>query len=151
MKKDYPREDQQIVLHLADGCSISGLVNVAGRGVLALVQDSDPHVLLYDATSEDGRAYETALVSKHQILWVEAPAGQEEQPDLGNWQSAKFRMTTGHEISGEVDITGFDRASEYFRAHAGRFYEVYARVAADKPPQLRFVASAHVVLRELVS
>ncbi len=147
-----PTEDQRIVIRLADHSSLTGLINLTGRTVLAMVQESDPHILLYDATDGDGRGYETALVSKHQILWIETPAAaQDEKPAVGDWKKVRFRLTDGHEITAEIDITGFDRPSDYFRAYAGNFYTVYARLDDKKPSQKIFIASAHVVLRELGS
>jgi hypothetical protein len=153
MSDDYPRQDQRIVLRLADGTSITGLINVTGRTVEQVVRDeSDPNLLVYDVTGEDGRGFETVLVSKHQIFWIEMPASaQSPKSEAGDWKSVIFRFKNGHELAGEIDITGFDRPSDYFHAHAGHFYQVWASVLADKEPQLIFVASDHVVLRELRS
>ena len=150
---EYPRQDQRIVLRLADASSITGMINVTGRTVEAVVRDeSDPNLLVYDATGEDGRGYETTLISKHQILWIEMPAAaQSPRSEAGDWRSVTFRFKNGHELAGEIDITGFDRPSDYFPAHAGHLYQVRAKVAAEREPQLSFVASDHVVLRELRS
>lgn len=147
---DYPKEDKKIVLHLSDNSTLSGFVNIAGRCIFAIVEDSDPDIVLYDASSEDGRVYKTVLVSKNQICWIDSVDDREQKPDRGKWQKVKFKLTNGQEMTGEVDIAGFDRASDYFRTYPGRFYEVYTDCTADKRANRLFVATEHVMWREPV-
>ncbi len=147
---DYPREDKKIVLHLSDNSTLSGLVNIAGRSTFAIVEDSDPDIVLYDALSGDGKAYKTVLVSKKQICWIDAVEDREEKPERGQWQKVKFKLTNGQEITGEIDIAGFARTSDYFRAYPGKFYEVHRCSAADTRDNRLFVASEHVMWREPV-
>ena len=147
---DYPREDKKIVLHLSDNSTLSGLVNIAGRSTFAIVEDSDPDIVLYDASSGDGKAYKTVLVSKKQICWIDAVEDREEKPERGQWQKVKFKLTNGQEITGEIDIAGFARTSDYFRAYPGKFYEVHPCSTADTRDNRLFVASEHVMWREPV-
>ena len=147
---DYPREDKKIVLHLSDDSTLSGFVNVAGRTTFAIVEDSDPDIVLYDASSGDGKAYTTVLVSKKQICWIDAVEDREEKPERGQWQKVKFKLTNGQEITGEIDIAGFARTSDYFRAYPGKFYDVYPCSAAGTMDKRLFVASEHVMWREPV-
>jgi hypothetical protein len=147
---DYPREDKKIALHLSDNSTLSGLVNIAGRSTFAIVEDSDPDIVLYDASSGDGKAYKIVLVSKKQICWIDAVDDREEKPDRGKWQKVTFKLTNGQELTGEVDISGFDRTSDYFRAYPGRFYEVYTCSTGDTRDNRLFVASEHVMWREPV-
>lgn len=145
---DYPREDKKIVLHLSDNSTLSGLVNIAGRTTFAIVEDSDPDIVLYDASSGDGKAYKTVLVSKKQICWIDAVEDREEKPDRGHWQKVTFKITNGQEITGEIDIAGFTRTSDYFRAYPGKFYEVHRCSTGNTRDNLLFVASEHVMWRE---
>ena len=147
---DYPREDKKIALHLSDNSTLSGLVNIAGRSTFAIVEDSDPDIVLYDASSGDGKAYKIVLVSKKQIFWIDAVDDREEKPDRGKWQKVTFKLTNGQELTGEVDIAGFERTSDYFRAYPGRFYEVYRCSTGDTRDNRLFVASEHVMWREPV-
>ena len=147
---DYPKEDKKIVLHLTDSSTLTGFVNIAGRTTPAIVEDSDPVMVLYDASSEDGRAYKAVLVSKNQICWIDALDDSEQKPDRGKWQKVGFKITNGQKITGEIDITGFERASDYFRTYPGRFYEVYTCSTADKMDNRLLVASEHVIWRELI-
>ena len=147
---DYPREDKKIVLYLSDNSTLSGLVNIVGRSTFAIVEDSDPDIVVYDASSGEGKAYKTVLVSKKQVCWIDAVDDREQKPDRGKWQKVTFKLTNGQEVTGEVDIAGFERASDYFRAYAGRFYEVYTYSPADTRGNRLFVASEHVIWRELV-
>ena len=148
---DYPREDKKIVLHLSDNSTLSGLVNIAGRSIFAIVEDSDPDIVLYNVSSGDGKTYKTVLVSKKQICWIDSLDKREQKPDRGKWQKVKFKLTNGQEITGEVDIVGFERTSDYFRAYPGRFYEVYTCGAAGTGNNRLFVASEHVMWREPVA
>ena len=147
---DYPREDKKIALHLSDNSTLSGLVNIAGRSTFAIVEDSDPDIVLYDASSGDGKAYKIVLVSKKQICWIDAVDDREEKPDRGKWQKVTFKLTNGQELTGEVDIAGFDRTSDYFRTYSGKFYEVHRCDTDDTRDNLLFVASEHVMWREPV-
>jgi small nuclear ribonucleoprotein (snRNP)-like protein len=147
---DYPREDKKIVLNLSDNSTLSGLVNIVGRSTFAIVEDSDPDIVVYDASSGEGKAYKTVLVSKKQICWIDAVDDREQKPDRGKWQKVTFKLTNGQEITGEVNIAGFDRASDYFRVYPGRFYEVYTCSTANTRDNRLFVASEHVIWRELV-
>ena len=147
---DYPREDKKIVLYLSDNSTLSGLVNIAGRSTFAIVEDSDPDIVLYDASSGEGKAYKTVLVSKKQICWIDAVDDREEKPDRGKWQKVTFKLTNGQEITGEIDIAGFARTSDYFRTYPGKFYEVHTCSTAGTGNNRLFVASEHVMWREPV-
>ena len=147
---DYPREDKKIVLHLSDNSTLSGLVNIAGRSTFAIVEDSDPDIVLYDASSGDGKTYKTVLVSKKQICWIDSVDDREQKADGGKWRQVKFKLTNGQEITGEVNIVGFDRTSDYFRSYPGKFYEVHRCNTTDTGDDRLFVASEHVLWKEPV-
>lgn len=147
---DYPREDKKVLLHLSDNTTLSGFINIAGRNTLAMMEDADPIIVLYDVTSGDGRAFKTLLVSKNQICWIDGTGEKGGKPELGKWQKVRLKITSGLEITGEIDIAGFVRASDYFRAYPGRFYEVYRCDAPGSRDSRLLVASQHVMWGEPV-
>jgi hypothetical protein len=147
---DYPRQDKKITLHLSDNTQITGLINIAGRGPVELVEDTDPDIVLYSVESEDGTIHQTVLVSKKQIVWIDLFEDGEEKPELGTWQKVRFKLVTGKEITGEVDISGYSRVSDYFQAFSRRFYEVYQCSTAGEKHNLMLISPGHVMWRKLV-
>ncbi len=39
---DYPKQDKKIKILLSDNSQITGLINIAGRGTIELVEDEQP-------------------------------------------------------------------------------------------------------------
>ena len=68
---DYPRQDKKIQLYLSDKSQIAGLINIAGRGTIELVEDAGPDIVLYSVNTGDGELHQTILVAKHQIVCID--------------------------------------------------------------------------------
>ena len=147
---DYPRQDKKIKLYLSDNSQITGLINIAGRRTVELVEDADPDIVLYSVTSEDGKLYQAMLVTKQQIVLIDPLEDGSGKPEVGTWQKVSFKLASGPEITGEVDISGYSRISDYFQAFSRRFYEVYECSTDGKKQNLLLVSSGHVLWRELV-
>ncbi len=121
---NYPKQDKEIVICTADGSIISGKVNIAGRSISSYMQDAEPDVIIYDVKVKDEKSYETLMVTKSQIVWISAE-GETEKEDYGIWEKLSFRMNIGNTITGDVDITGYDRISDYVQRYNNRFHEVF--------------------------
>lgn len=147
---DYPRQDKKIKLFLSDNSQITGLINIAGRRTIELVEDADPDIVMYSVESEDGELHRTVLAAKQQIVWIDPLEDEIGKPEVGTWQKVSFKLASGQEITGEVDISGYSRVSDYFQAFSSRFYEVYDCSTNGKKQNLLFVSSGHVLWRELV-
>jgi hypothetical protein len=147
---DYPRQDKKITLYLSDDTQLTGLINIAGRGPVELVEDVDPDIVLYSVESGDGKLHQTVLVSKKQIVWINPLEGEKEKPEVGTWQKVRFKLVNGQEITGEVDISGYSRVSDYFQAFSRGFYELYRCSTEGKMQNLLLISSGHVLWRELV-
>ena len=146
---DYPRQDKKIKLYLSDNSQITGLINIAGRRTIELVEDAGPDIVMYSVESEDGKLHQTVLVAKQQIVWID-PLEESGKPEVGTWQKVSFKLANGQEITGKVDISGYSRISDYFQAFSRKFYEVYECKTNGKKQNLLFVSSGHVLWRELV-
>lgn len=147
---DYPRQDKKIILYLSDNSQITGLINIAGRKTIELVEDAEPDIVLYSVKSEDGALHQTVLVGKQQIVWIDPLEDESGKPEVGTWQKVRFKLANGREITGEVDISGYSRVSDFFQAFSRRFYEVYESSTSGKKQNLLFISSGHVMWRELV-
>ena len=148
---DYPRQDKKIKLYLSDNSQIAGLINIAGRGTIEFVEDGSPDIVMYSVESQDGEQHQTVLVAKQQIVWIDPLDDERGKPEVGTWQKVSFKLANGQEITGEVDISGYSRVSDYFQAFSRRFYEVYQCNTNGKKQNLLLVSSGHVLWRELVN
>ena len=125
----------------------------AGKDIsktIELVEDAEPDIVLYSVKSEDGAMHQTVLVAKQQIVWIDPLEDESGKPEVGTWQKVSFKLANGREITGEVDISGYSRISDFFQAFSRRFYEVYECSSSGKTQNLLFVSSGHVLWRELV-
>ncbi len=111
---------------------------------------SSPDIVMYSVESEDGELHQTVLVAKQQIVWIDPHDDESGKAEVGTWQKVSFKLANGQEITGEVDISGYSRISDYFQAFSRRFYEVYECITDGKKQNLLFVSSGHVLWRELV-
>lgn len=145
---EYPKQDKKVILCIANNIRITGNINIAGRSTFQYLEDSDPDIVMYDTCTEDGEEHKTLLVSKRQVYWIDPVNDTGEKQNMGNWKQVKFKLTNGQEITGEVEITGFNRVSDYFLEHSKRFYEIYECSIADKKHELLFVSSEHVLWKE---
>jgi hypothetical protein len=145
---EYPKQDKKVILCTSDNSRIAGSINIVGRRIFAYLEDSDPDIVLYDTNTEDGKAHKTLLVPKSQVYWIDPVDDTGREQDVGKWMKVTFKLANGQVITGEVDIAGFNRTSDYFRAYPKRFYEVYECSVIDKKYAVLFVASEHVLWKE---
>jgi len=83
------------------------------------------------------------------IVWIDPLENEIGKPEVGIWQKVSFKLANGKEITGEVDISGYSRVSDYFQAFSRRFYEVYECNTNGKKQNLLLVSSGHVLWRKL--
>jgi hypothetical protein len=145
---EYPKQDKKVILCTSDNSRIAGSINIVGRRILSYLEDSDPDIVLYDTNTEDGKAHKTLLVPKSQVYWIDPVEDTGREEDAGQWKKVTFKLANGQVITGEVDIAGFNRTSDYFRAYPKRFYEVYECSMIDKKYAVLFVATEHVLWKE---
>ncbi len=146
---DYPKQDQKIVLCTADDAIVTGMVNIAGRNISTYIQECDPHVIMYDVELADKQKFGTLIVTTRQIMWI-AVADEGQIDRFGNWQKLSFKMINGQTVTGEVDITGYDRVSDFFQQFSNRFYELFDCSIDGEEKEVLFVSSRFIVWKEPV-
>lgn len=145
---DYPKQDQKIEICTIDGTIINGMVNIAGRSLSTYLQDAEPDIILYDAHI-DKKKHKTLMVSKRQSIWISASENGEKDW-LGNWQQLLFKMINGQIVVGEIDITGYDRTSDYIQRFNNRYYELFDASVNQEERKILFVSRRHTIWKELV-
>ena len=145
---EYPKQDKKVILCISNNIRITGNINIVGRSTFKHLEDSDPDIVMYDTCTEGGKEHKTLLVSKSQVYWIDPIDDTGEKQNMGKWKQVKLKLTNDQEIAGEVDITGFNRVSDYFLAYSNRFYEIYECSIADKKYDLLFISSDHVLWKE---
>jgi len=121
----YPKEGRIIAAHTIDNSKLEGKINVAGRTTGELVNDETFDMIMYDVVRNDRDSIPTVLVSKQGIAWID-PKGEVERPIAGsNLYRLKIRLSNGDSVIGSVDISGYDRMSDYLAQYSGFFYEVF--------------------------
>lgn len=144
---DYPREDQEIEICLADNSRVSGMVNIAGRSISAYLHSSDLDIVIYGGLFDNGQKAGTLLVSKRQTIWVK-PDLSVEKSKYGNWKKIRFRLFTGQSVEGVIDITGYDRISDYLQDYTERYYEVYDCRCGNEASDLMFISRKYSLWKE---
>lgn len=147
---EYPRQDKKIILCTSNNSLIAGSINIVGRSTLKHLEDAAPDIVMYDTCAEGGKEHKTLLVSKSRVYWIDPMDDTGGKQNMGTWKQVKLKLTNDQEITGEVDITGFYRVSDYFLGYSKRFYEIYECSIADKKYDLLFVSSDHVLWKELI-
>ncbi len=144
---NYPKEDQRVVLYTSDGSKLTGSVNIVGRTLFEYLNDADTDVILYDAICDE-ESIGTLLVSKKQILWIEALEWKREKPALGNWHKIRVKLSAGSVFIGDVDISGYDRTSDYLKVYNDYYYEFFECMAEGKLFNSIFVSVSNSVWKE---
>lgn len=144
---NYPKEDQKITLCTTAGAYVSGMVNVAGRSLSTYLQDSEPDIIMYETELSENKQQNTLMVSKRQTLWIASGEELEKDP-LGCWKRLSFKLVNGQVIVGEIDITGYDRVSDYVQRYQNRFYEVFACTINGEKKSSLFVSTRYTMWKE---
>ena len=96
---EYPREDQEIEVCMADNSRVKGMINIAGRSISAYLHSTDLDIVIYDGLVNVDRKVATLLVSKRQTVWVK-PNTTVTKSSFGSWKQVRFRMINGQIIEG---------------------------------------------------
>jgi hypothetical protein len=144
---DYPKQDHPITIITSDNSRISGMINVLGRSISVYLQGPEPDVIMYDCTIDDTRKADTLMVSKRQILWLNTGESLMEQR-IGNWQTLMFHLVNGVKVKGDVNMTGYDRVSDFLQSYGDRFYEVFDAETVDSKSGMLYVSREHTVWKE---
>lgn len=146
---NYPKEDLKITLCTTAGAFITGMVNVAGRSLSTYLQDAEPDIVMYETELSENKKENTLMVSKQQTLWIMSTSKLEKE-SLGSWQRLSFKLVNGQVIVGDVDITGYDRVSDYVQNYQNRFYEVFDCTINGEKKDTIFVSSHYTMWKELL-
>ncbi len=146
---DYPKQDQQIMICTADNAILTGMVNITGRNISTYIQECDPHVILYDVELADKQKFDTLIVTTRQIIWI-AVVYESEKDWFGNWQKLSFKMINGQTVIGKVDITGYDRVSDFFQRFPNMFYQLFGCSIDGEKRDVLFVSSRFTVWKKPV-
>ncbi|SCY33348.1 hypothetical protein [Desulfoluna spongiiphila] len=126
----YPKKDCEITLCLSNNSQLDGLVNIVGRDIRTFLLDNESDIVMYEAVNGEDESRRPMIVPKKHILWVEVRNGDLSERKVAIYRKMKMKMTNGQVVSGEIDITGYDRVSDYFLKNTDMFSEV-SRVAVD--------------------
>lgn len=138
----YPKKDCEIRLCLSNNSQLDGLVNIVGRDIRTFLLDNESDIVMYEAVNGEDERRRPMIVPKKHILWVEVKGGDLPERKLAIYRNMKMKMTNGQVVGGEIDITGYDRVSDYFLKNTDMFSEVSSAVVDGEPVQsLLFVST----------
>ncbi|GAB6094485.1 hypothetical protein JCM14469_07370 [Desulfatiferula olefinivorans] len=147
---DYPKQDHEIELMTLDNARITGCVNVLGRSIATYLQGSEPDIVMYRCRIEGIGSAETMMVAKSAVIWVHT-GEKAESPRIGSWKRVAFHMVNKTTVTGEVDMTGYDRVSDYFQNADDRFYEVVGARSDDGDHDRLYLSRVATIWKEPVS
>ena len=141
----YPRDGSKITMFLSDGSEVTGAVNIAGRDLVSYLLTPDPDILLYDRDISSGTSARTLFISKKHVVWI-APVDSPAVRVKGVWwKEVKFLLENGDKITGSVNVTGYDRLSDFFRMFDEQFLEVYDCCLGNREFELLYIALSRVI------
>ncbi len=146
---DYPKQDHEIIVLTADNSRITGCINVLGRSIAAYLQGPEPDIVMYDCLIDGMKGADTLMLSKKQVLWVNSREKYDGQK-VGNWQTLMFRLINGAMVKGDVNVTGYDRVSDFLQNEHGRFYEIHDVETNGYLCDLLYVSREHTVWKKPV-
>lgn len=146
---DYPKQDHEIIVLTADNSRVTGCINVLGRSIGAYLQGPEPDIVMYDCLIDGMKGADTLMISKRQVLWVNSREKSGEQK-VGNWQALMFRLINGAMVKGAVNMTGYDRVSDFLQNEHSRFYEIHDVETSGYLCDLLYVSREHTVWKKPV-
>ena len=144
---DYPKQDHEIIVVTADNSRITGAINVLGRSISAYLQGAEQDIIMYNCLIDEVKVSDTLMISKKQALWIN-PCERLVDGETGNWQQLMFRLVNGIMVKGEVDMTGYDRVSDFLQNEHSTFYEVYRAQTGGYLFDLLYVSREHTVWKK---
>ncbi len=132
----YPRIDQKIILHTLNEIKIIGNVNVTGRTLKAFLTDNTPFIVVYKYKINIPEDQETLILNKDQIRYIET-INDTQKPAGGNWKKLTVQVTEKLSMAGEVDITGYDRLSDFIQDQDDTFFKIL--LSADKKDKYKII------------
>lgn len=132
----YPRIDQKIILHTLSEIKIVGNVNVTGRTLKELFREITPFIVIYKYKINIPEDQETLILNKNQIRYIET-INDTQKPAGGKWKKLTVQVTEKLSMAGEVDITGYDRLSDFIQNQDDTFFEIL--LSADKKNQYKTI------------
>ena len=139
----YPKEDCEIRLCLSDNSQLNGLVNIVGRDIRMFLLDNESDIIMYEAVNGEDERRRPMIVPKKHVLWVELKGEAADGRKTGLQRNMKMKMSNGQLVSGAIDITGYDRVSDYFLKNTDMFCEVMdATVDGEHTHSAMFVSTA---------
>ena len=144
----YPKLDHEIDILTTNNMRIHGMINVLGRSISTYLQAAEPDVVMYHCTIDGNQSVDTLMIAKHQIVTVQT--GEHEQPEerIGHWQRLKLTMCDDKIITGDVNMTGYDRLSDYIQNHNENFYELHSVQTDDGFYELLYVSRIATLWKE---
>lgn len=137
----YPRQDYPIRICLVDNSQLEGLVNIVGRDITTFLQDTETDIVMYDTVNGEDDNRRPMIVRKSQVLWVEIKGNEADGREPVNLKPMKMKLANGQVVTGNIDITGYDRISDYFQKNSDRYAEVFgALVDGEKSFPSLFVS-----------
>ena len=146
---DFPKQDHEIILLTADNSRITGMINVLGRSISTYLQGPEPDIVLYNCLVDEIKGADTLMISKNQTLWINSGELPETEK-IGNWQKLMFRMVNGMMVKGDVNMTGYDRVSDFIQNDHSRFYEVHDVETGGYSCNMMYVSRQHTVWKKPV-
>ncbi|GEM_PF-1441067 len=138
----YPKKDCEIRLCLSNNSQLDGLVNIVGRDIRTFLLDNESDIVMYEAVNGEDDRRRPMIVPKKHILWVEVKDLDLNDRKVVINRNMKMKMTNGQVVSGEIDITGYDRVSDYFLKNTDMFSEVSsAMVDGEAINSIMFVST----------
>lgn len=144
----YPKLDHEIDVVTSNNMRIHGMINVLGRSISTYLQGTEPDVIMYHCTIDGDRSVDTLMIAKHQIVTVQT--GEQEQPEkrIGHWQRLKLMLNDGNTIMGDVNMTGYDRLSDFIQNNDDHFYELHSVQTDDGFSELLYVSRIATLWKE---
>ena len=138
----YPRQDCPIRICLVDNSQLEGLVNIVGRDIKTFLLDNETDIVMYEAVNGEDEGRRPMIVHKSQILWVEIQGYKQDGVKTSGLKKMKMKLSNGQVVTGEIDITGYDRVSDYFQKNTDIFAEVsHAVLDGEKKHPALFVSA----------
>ncbi|WP_300672941.1 hypothetical protein [Desulfoluna sp.] len=120
----YPKKDCQIRLCLSNNSQLDGLVNIVGRDIRTFLLDDESDIVMYEAVNGEDEKRRPMIVPKKHILWLEVKGCDLAERKMALYRKLKIKLINGQVVSGEIDITGYDRVSDYVLKNSDLFSEV---------------------------